>query len=416
MAAKEEKPDVLTELLAAASPELLRNLVHQLIISSPELRRECLEYFKEHAPLSIEQRTRSSGESALELWSELEPELDKLDRYGGGEYSDVDYVEDLLYDLMKSLAAKDIEAEYRHSLLAEVLPYIESGNAGMDDALFDVAFATCYDDEDWRQLASALERMKGDWKMRQAREIYRRLGDREKYLELRYLKMELGNDFHDLAIFYWETGEKQKAFAVAEEGLKKGRGRMDDLRAFLAERARESGNREEYLALQFAQATDHITLEKYKAFTGVCTPEEWAALESKVLARLGDAWGSEQLKIRMHRKEYEEMLAILVKGRYPIHDWEGSDELRAAKALEERFPEKILKYYMSGLHNLNANATRKAYARNAKVMAKIRYVLVDVLKSEARWRNFAVKVKQDNLRRPALQEEFASVVAGWQEL
>lgn len=415
MAAKKEKQDALTELLTAASAELLRDLIHQLAVSRPDVRRKCLEYLKAQAPLSQEQKNNSAGEAALALWSELEPDLEELDSCGG-EYSEVDYVGGLLYDLQKSLAAKDVEAEYRHSLLTEILPYIESGNAGLDDELYGVAFAACYENDDWRQLAEALERMKGDWKIRQAREIYRKLRDREKYLELRRLKMELGDDFHDLAAFYWETGEKQKAVAVAQEGLKKGRGRMDDLRAFLAERARESGNREEYLALQFAQATDHITLEKYKAFKEVCTPAEWATFEPKVLDRLNDAWDSDRLKIRMYRKEYEEALSVLVKGRYPVHDWDGGDELRAAKALEDRFPEEILKYYLSGLYNLKVNATRKEYARNAKVMTKIRHLLVDVLKADARWRDLAGKIKRDNVRRPAFQEEFAAVVAGWREL
>ena len=157
-------------------------------------------------------------------------------------------------------------------------------------------------------------------------------------------------------------------------------------------------------------------MEKYKAFKEVCTPAEWATFEPKVLDRLNDAWDSDRLKIRMYRKEYEEALSVLVKWRYPVHDLDGGDELRAAKALEDRFPEEILKYYLSGLYNLKVNATRKEYARNAKVMTKIRHLLVDVLKADARWRDLAGKIKRDNVRRPAFQEEFAAVVAGWLEL
>ena len=97
-------------------------------------------------------------------------------------------------------------------------------------------------------------------------------------------------------------------------------------------------------------------------------------------------------------------------------DWHDNDELRVAKKLEKRYPEKILNYYLSGLGNLNANATRKEYARKAKVMAKVWHLVVDVMGNEPRWRKFASKIRQDNIRRPAFQQEFAEVLPDWLKL
>ncbi|BDV44722.1 hypothetical protein GURASL_36450 [Geotalea uraniireducens] len=128
------------------------------------------------------------------------------------------------------------------------------------------------------------------------------------------------------------------------------------------------------------------------------------------------SWTSERLKILMHRKEYERAVTVLLKEKYLRYAWDSTDELRAAKRLESHFPAQIFTYYLSGLGNLNSNATRKGYAERAQVMLKVRHMLVDVLKDENRWKAFAGKVKRDNLRRPAFQEEFAKVVPGWREL
>ena len=91
-------------------------------------------------------------------------------------------------------------------------------------------------------------------------------------------------------------------------------------------------------------------------------------------------------------------------------------ELQTARRLESRYPEAILKYYLSGLGNLKTKAPRKEYTRKAQVMKRVHHVLVDVLGDVPRWRDFAINVKQDNIKRPAFQEEFAKAVPGWQAL
>lgn len=282
-------------------------------------------------PLPHNQKIQSEGEKLLTLWAELAPDLDELDAYGGGDYDTDFHVSSLLQEITRALSRKKIETTYRKQLLDKILPYIESGNAGLDDDLYDVAYAACYTDDDWRALAEAFETMGGDWKLDHARHIYRRLGNREKYLELRQRKLTTGTDYFDLADFHWKAGERQKAMDVAEAGLRQGKGRMDELRQFVAKRAKSAGNRERYLALQLDQAIDPLTCDKYKAFRKLCTAAEWKRYETKILAQLENAWETEQLLIRMHRKEYEEAVAVLTRSNYPLYAWDSDYELQTAR-------------------------------------------------------------------------------------
>lgn len=129
-----KRKDPLEQLIKAASPEVLGKLIKKLALSMPETRRECFEFLKKHVILTPEESAISEGEALSALWDELEFDLSELDEYGGGDYSIENHVGLLLYDLSEKLRKKKVPQKYRRELLDRVLPYIESGNAGIDDA------------------------------------------------------------------------------------------------------------------------------------------------------------------------------------------------------------------------------------------------------------------------------------------
>ena len=137
---------------------------------------------------------------------------------------------------------------------------------------------------------------------------------------------------------------------------------------------------------QLAITTSQIELsrspspdEYRRIFSEICSAPEWARFEPKLLALIENTWRSEQLKIHMHRKQYAEAVAILTQRRNPRLSWDDTGEILVAEKLEKRYPDEILEYYLSGLGNLKVSASRKEYARNAQLMAKVRRVLVEVL-------------------------------------
>ena len=228
--------------------------------------------------------------------------------------------------------------------------------------------------------------------------------------------MEYGLDYYDLVTFYWEAGKKDKAVEIAQKGIKKAKGRMNELHSFLANRAKESGNRAQYLELQFAQATDMMTLKDYKAFKKTCNKQEWADYEPRLLKKLDKTWHTERLKIHLFRKEYDQALTILTKTHYPDIRYGSSEILKTAMELEKMYPQEILTFYMTGLGNLNHSFDRKTYSRTAAVAAKVRHMWIDVMKTPEKWEMFGRKVKKMNLKHPAFQEEFAKILPGWKTL
>jgi hypothetical protein len=406
--------DSLTDVLTGVPHEILVDLIETLIQNRPGVRSDCFEYLKKHVTLTPQQQSSAEGDLVMELWGELLPDLEELDNLGGGSREMENNVYDLMHKIEQKLNSKLVDEDIRRDLLEEILPFIVSGNAGMDDSLYELAYAACYTDENLHVLAQAFEAMNADWPRNHAMRIYRKLGDRDKYLELRHKKLIYGGDYYDLATFYWDEGDPAKALSVAEEGMEKGQGRMDELRQFLSDRAREGGNREKYLELQFESAIEYLTLEKYKAFKSLCTEEEWKTYDGKLLQQRNRIRGSELVGIFIYREEYKLALDALLKIKYP--EWESDPALQVAKQLESRFPEKILAYYLSGFNGRSRDTTRSGYAARARIMLKIRGVLLDVLKDEARWKQFARPFKLENRRRPALQDEFGNVIPDWRNL
>lgn len=413
---KRKKGDAFADLLASVYPETLKGLVEEMAISKPDLRAECLKYLRKHATLSEEQKVKADSEAFLSLWGNISPDMEDLEDYGGEDYRTQDRVESALADMKKLLSGKRVGLSERREVLDEVLNYIEGGNTGMDDSLYDLAYACCYGSEDLLYLAGSLEAMDG-WPKDHAMRIYRKLGDHESYCRLRLAELVHGNDYCDLADYYWKRGEKEKAIKTAEEGLEKAGGSLTSLREFLAIRAAEGGDRTRALRLRLDEALDGLSLSGYRSFREFCTEEEWPTCEPEILEALEETDATEAMNIHMERLEFSRALAILVEGGCPTEpSWWDLDLFDIAERLEECFPTEIRDYYVSGMALFKTSAPRKQYEWRAGLLKRIRHVMVDLLDDEKAWFVLARRVKRENARRPAFQQEVASVLPGWSEL
>jgi hypothetical protein len=270
--------------------------------------------------------------------------------------------------------------------------------------------------DDCQRLAKQLETIDRRGARAHARSIYREIGQSKKYLTLRLMDMQTGMDYYDLATFYWETGDKQQALTVAEEGLASAIGRMDELRAFLSDRAVESGDREKLLALQYDNTLDNLSLTTYKAFKRFCRTEEWGVYEPCIHQAMIQDGSTEALKILLFRQEFDVAIGLLTDHHRPQQLAYSGAIAKIAKTLELHFPRQMLTWYQSGLGALGKSSSRKDYQRSAILMKKVRHVFVNVLKAPMEWKEFATPIKLHNARRPAFQEEYSNTVPGWKKL
>ena len=128
--------DPVANMLNAATKNDLIELVKKFTGSDLSIRRMCIDYLKGRVTVSSSIHDSAGSSAALTLWYEIEPELSELDEYGGGDYSTEEAVGAGLYELCKKLEEITLTGEDREELLNEVLSYIKSGNAGMDDILY----------------------------------------------------------------------------------------------------------------------------------------------------------------------------------------------------------------------------------------------------------------------------------------
>ena len=403
--------DALEEMLEQASVSTLSALVKRLTITHVDLVAECCEFLLEHADLSAKQRSDLASEQVASIWNELNVHIHELNEYGGGEDSTYENVWELTQQLVETVNNNDVESGLRQYIVTEALSYIESDNAGVSKELYDIVLACSISVEEKISLAKFFESLPRSSYISRALSIYRELEYVENYLRLRQSSLCYGADYLDLATFYNERGDKQKGLVVAERGLIVGEGDLKTLRQFVADHAKNAGHRERYMALQFDQAIDQLSLASYLAFQEECTASEWAIYEMKLMAALPKAWIKQQIDIHLHRREYDDALGLLLAMKPHHIGWETSYERRFAKQLENLYPKLILDYYMRALGKVE-KSTRKTYAQQSRVVHDIYGLLLNVLNDRDGWSLFASNIRDSISGLPAFQDELSKAMLG----
>jgi hypothetical protein len=402
----------LNEVLLAADNESLVALVKMLAKGDIAKCQQSIEFLQQY---SNNEAQELPFWDPLPTWQELESSVSEMIEDPGHD-EEIEALCDELYDFAATLNQYHLQQTDRTQLLDELMALMDDADYGIDEALIDVADATCDGKIDFADLALRYEQTGKNLLIKNAIQSYRKADDDENYLRLRLTRLNSCADYHDLATFYWDRGERNKAVATATHGMAQAGGSPGKLRPFLADAAKDMGDKETYLNLYFEEHSHYLTLTSYKAFEALCSETEWSLFEPNMIALLDDEHSLKVAEINDYRKDYQRVLRYFTAATVSERYYSRYGDYSLAEAYEKRFPEQILSFYRTVVGKLNESHSRDTYTHQAEMFAKIRRLLVDIIQRPDEWRAYARQIKRQNSRRPAFQQEFGKAVVDWYEL
>lgn len=410
---KQQTKEKLEAFLNKADSRTLKQIILDLTFKSKENYRKCLDIIEDNIDLDDNEKSECSSEKFITAWDEVKWEIKRIEEYG--YYEDFDEAESLEIEdkvnkvkeeLEKGKASKVARKEFIDDALSNI-------DNDFDSVILDAIYAACYEKDELLYFAGEIENSQTST----ALSIYKELSEKDKYLELLLKHLESCSDYYDLVNFYEENNEPQKAVEIAYQGLQKTDGWKGNLLDYLAKKALDSNNREEYLRLKFDKYINRLSFHSYKSFKSICNEEEWKQYEPEILSRIDKLYSTDKMLIYMYREEFDKAINILVQSQANYYNLSmQSAEFLIAEKLKEKYPAEVIQFYMNSIGNFDSAKDRKTYANQAHIAAKIQDIYENVLKTPEKWNELAKDIKDKNKNRKAFQQEFGKVVLGWRNL
>lgn len=407
----------LEKLLTQAPQATLCELVMHLSQKRPEIQAQAYEFLHTRILLNPAERQKVADQVLLHYWKDVKKDLTKIKRSGCQTQAEENKLLRKLETLSQKVRPEVLSLNVRSNVIGEILNFLDCVTLSMLESLAQVMLAAAHTDSERITLATCLVKYTNNRYLRNiARLIYREVGDDEAYLSSRLSDLLFAEDYYDLATFYAEKDNLQKAVEIAEQGLLARAGKKQELRIFLADYVlKHIGDRDRYLKLLYENMLERFTLQSYMAFQEYCTEEEWKQYEPDILRRLKSQLIYTRFPILMHREEKAAALeAVLSEAEWGC--FPEAKLLEYAQILEESFPREILGFYQRIVNDERLSTGRPAYTKKAKLTVRIRLLYLNHLNQPKQWERYRRGLKEKNLRRIAFQEEFSLWVPDWTKL
>ncbi|OLS13936.1 MAG: hypothetical protein RBG13Loki_2439 [Promethearchaeota archaeon CR_4] len=222
----------------------LREMLQSVMKNDVNAKRHVLKWLKTHSDgLSPAQKTRIDDELLWEYWEKVEPIIAKFNELGGGPERREEQVYEWLEKITELVQKGTLSTTGKIDFIDEAFYEYDKQNSGFEDKLMEIFFSMCTIREEWESLVDHLQERPSDWRNKLTMDIWKdQLHEDEKYVALRQKYLKYGLDYWDLASFYIGKGDVNNAVVVAEKGLIKGEGRIDELGDFLKDHYQRQGD------------------------------------------------------------------------------------------------------------------------------------------------------------------------------
>jgi len=434
----------LDEELKSLDAQDLYNLVQNLISKNPEVHRLVLEWFKEKAEASsvAEEVTTLNDELLMEYWEKAENIISEFNEYGGGPEDEEEEAYHWLNEISELIEAGNISSDAKREFLDDAFVEYDIENSGFEDELMHIFFEICETKEEWEYFVEKLAKRPSYWRNGLIMRIQKNyLCNERAYLEMRMENLHYGMDYWDLAEFYVNKGDLQKALETAEQGILKGEGMLTELFQFLFEHfaeERDTANIERIVHIALTRKSEekdmldrlfeyYKTQENYekakeallkaykimqygnyyaeynkmKAFLRAA---DWKQVEPEIFKDIQEKDICDYLRICLDKNLKEAVLHTILNP--PEMQWRMRNDFdEFAAKLEEDFPERIIEYYWQSAYRNIPGGSRNTYRIAAGYLAKVKHIYVNLLKDESRWKKRFSGLKAEFKKRPAFLDE-----------
>ncbi len=397
---EQPQKEEIDEIINIMDKEDLAFFLSTLINEDNTIRLKFLSFMEKYSTIP----TALTEEKIKALMDQALPIIEEFNTFGGGLEEEEDECCEWLQEMIDILQEEDsISPQLRQEIINSFMEEYINRNSGFEDLIWDTIIAAVRSKEDWELIIKGLQKTESDYDQERIMEIYlNKLGNEQKYLEMRKKKLEYGNDYFDLVEYYHKKGEQEKAASIAREGERKGKGRIIDNIRYLENYYQQIGDQSKVLEYAIKEFKEEPSLEKYIfIIENGDTSEEKEnfkrELKSFLLEESFYGRGSLLADIYYHEGEFDKILELVLKREVRPNPY--------YKKLVKLFPEEMLTYYKEDVKRLLKNKNRKSYSQAAGVALMIKEIYSQLNDLEG-WRKYFNGILEAYPRHKALQEEF----------